>query len=151
MTPFEVCHSVPCLGYTIERGGKKFVFCTDHELRHGGDADDPRRLESEAAEARLIEQAQGADVLYRDAQFLREEYDGRKGIGASNPVSRRDWGHSCIEDVLKMAEACGVKQTYLGHHDPNREWSERTELDRRVQKSSNASVELAIAGTVIDL
>ena len=50
ITAFDVYHSSPCLGYKIEHGGKKFVFCTDHELRHGPDPDDPKQKASEEAE-----------------------------------------------------------------------------------------------------
>jgi hypothetical protein len=96
----------------------------------------------------------GADVLYRDGQYLRSEYDGFSGIGSSNPVERMDWGHSCIEDVQEMALRCLVKKTYIGHHDPNREWSERNWIDEtlaRTCKDREEKIKLACAGTVIDL
>jgi phosphoribosyl 1,2-cyclic phosphodiesterase len=154
ITAFDVYHSSPCLGYKIEHAGKKFVFCTDHELRHGPDPDDPKQKASEEADARLIEHAKDADVLYRDGQYIRSDYDGLSGIGESNPVQRLDWGHSCIEDVQKMALQCGVKHTYIGHHDPNREWSERNWIDEALARSCKEreeKIELARAGTVIDL
>jgi phosphoribosyl 1,2-cyclic phosphodiesterase len=154
ITAFNVYHPAPCLGYKIEHGGKTFVFCTDHELRHGDDADDAKQRTSEAAEERLVVHAMGADVLYRDGQYLRSEYDGLSGIGSSSPVERIDWGHSCIEDVQKMAERCGIKRTYIGHHDPNREWSERNWIDEtlaRTCRDRKEKIELARAGTVIDL
>ena len=44
ITPFEVFHPAPCLAYRIERDGRVLVFCTDHELRHGGDAGDADQL-----------------------------------------------------------------------------------------------------------
>jgi phosphoribosyl 1,2-cyclic phosphodiesterase len=152
--PFEVFHPAPCLAFRIERNGKTFIFCTDHELRHGTDPDHPRQRASEEAEQRLMKYSEGADVLYRDGQFLRSEYDGIKGIGNSAAVSRMDWGHSCIEDVQKMAKLCGVKKTYIGHHDPNRDWSERNWIDealRRDSQSANHHIELACAEDVIDL
>ncbi|HSU66997.1 MAG TPA: MBL fold metallo-hydrolase, partial [Tepidisphaeraceae bacterium] len=41
VTPFEVYHGpTPCLGYKLTRNGASFVYCTDHEQRHG-DASDP--------------------------------------------------------------------------------------------------------------
>jgi phosphoribosyl 1,2-cyclic phosphodiesterase len=152
--PFEVYHPAPCLAYRVEHGGKSFVFCTDHELRHGSDRGDPRQLASEAAEERLRTHAHGADVLYRDGQYLRAEYEGAKGIGASAAVPRLDWGHSCIEDVEAMAVACEIAHTYIGHHDPNRDWSERNWIDEtlaRNNRSRDAQVELAQAETVIAL
>ena len=154
ITPFPVYHSCPCLAYKIEHGGKVFIYCTDHELRHGGDSDDLRQKHSEEAEARLREHSQGADVLYRDAQYFRAEYAGEKGIGTSAAAGRRDWGHSCIEDVLQMSLECGVRHTLLGHHDPNRGWAERNEVDNdlmQISRQREGTVELARADTVIYL
>ena len=152
--PFEVCHPDPCLGYRIEHAGKVFVYCTDHELRRGEDPAHPLQIASLEAEARLQKQAMNADLLYRDGQFLRVEYDGDQGIGSSYGVSRQDWGHSCIEDVIDMAEACNVKRTLIGHHDPNRVWAERNWIDETLARASaqmNRKIEFAQAETIIDL
>ena len=152
--PFEVFHPSPCLAYRFEHGGKVFVFCTDHELRRGPDPNHPLQIASQEAEARLREQAMDADVLYRDGQFQRIEYDGHKGVGAPQGVSRLGWGHSCIEDVIEMAEQCRVKHTYIGHHDPNRDWSERNWIDEILKRKSEQiglKFELARAETIINL
>ena len=153
ITPFEVFHPAPCLGYRIERGGRAIVFCTDHELRHGDD-DHPDQAASLAAEARVQRYAAGADLLYRDGQYLRAEYDGIKGIGASGAISRLGWGHSCLEDIVEMAARCDVKHTLIGHHDPNRDWSERNWLDESLARRAAGSgqrIELARAETVFDV
>ncbi len=150
----EVYHPAPCLAYRIERNGKAFLFCTDHELRHGPDGDDPRQQASLEAEQRVVEFAQGVDLMYRDAQYLRVEYDGQQGIGNSGAVPRLDWGHSCIEDVRDMAEQCGVKHTLIGHHDPNRDWSERNWIDSMLSRGCAGTgrvIELARAETDFDL
>lgn len=154
ITPFSVFHPDPCLAYRIEHKGKVFVFCTDHELRRGDDPDFHLQKESVEAEKRLIEYARDADVLYRDGQFLRSEYDAQKPLGGQNPAPRKDWGHSCIEDVVDMAKAAKVKRTYIGHHDPNRSWRELVELDQQLKvQSAEAGLhfEMAKAETVIDL
>lgn len=154
ITAMKVFHPAPCLAYKVTRGGKTFVFCTDHELRHGPEPDDPRQRESEAREKQVIQHAAKADVLYRDAQYLRSDYDGLSGIGSTGPVRRLDWGHSCLEDVQEMALACGVKRTYIGHHDPNRDWSELNWIDEsliRRYERMDEKISLARAGTVIDL
>lgn len=152
ITPFAVHHPAPCLAYRIENAGRVFVFCTDHELRHGDSQPDDRQ--SREAEDRLIAHATGADLLYRDGQYLRAEYDGMMGIGGSGPVPRVGWGHSCIEDVIDMANACRIRHTLIGHHDPNRDWSERNWLDesmaRRGSQTAHA-IEFARAETVYDL
>ncbi len=154
ITPIKAYHPAPCFAYKIEHGSKKFIYCTDHELRHGDDPDDPKQKESLAAEASIIEHAKDADAMYRDGQYLQSEYDGLSGIGSSTPVPRIDWGHSCIEDVEQMALQCRVKQTFIGHHDPNREWSERSWIDEALARGSRdrrEKIELACAGTIIDL
>ncbi|MCE5244971.1 MAG: MBL fold metallo-hydrolase [Syntrophobacteraceae bacterium] len=154
ITAFEVFHPAPCLAYRIEHGGKTLVFCTDHELRHGDQPDDPRQQASLQAEERLGQKVHGADALYRDGQFFRAEYDGYQGIGLSGGVPRLDWGHSCIEDVVDMAEMCAVKATYIGHHDPNRDWSERNWIDETLKRRSDHTglrFELARAESVITL
>jgi ribonuclease BN (tRNA processing enzyme) len=153
VTPFEVHHPAPCLAYRVERGGRVMVFCTDHELRHG-DEGTAEHLASLDAEARLVRYAAGADLLYRDGQYLRAEYDGLKGIGGSGPVPRLGWGHSCLEDVIEMATSAEIRHTLIGHHDPNRDWSERNWLDESMARRSAGGpsrFELARAEMVIDL
>jgi phosphoribosyl 1,2-cyclic phosphodiesterase len=153
VTPFEVHHPAPCLAYRVERAGRVMVFCTDHELRHGDEASAAHQASLDA-EARLVRQATGADLLYRDGQYLRAEYDGVKGIGGSGPVPRLGWGHSCLEDIIEMATRSGVRHTLVGHHDPNRDWSERNWLDESMARRSAGSgprFELARAEMVIDL
>ena len=153
VTMVPVFHPAPCLAYRLSRGNATFVFCTDHELFHGSSAD-PRFSASRQAEEHLTNLSTNIDLLYRDGQYFRVEYDGQKGIGTGNPVSRVGWGHSCIEDVLAMAERCHIARTLIGHHDPNREWSERNWIDEILQRRSDQTgltFELAQAETTIDL
>lgn len=152
ITAFEVFHPAPCLAYRVEHGGKSFIFCTDHELRRGDKPEDPRQQASLQAEERVKQHAHRADVMYRDGQYFQVEYDGNQGIGSAAGVRRIDWGHSCIEDVVEMAEACEVKSTFIGHHDPNRDWSERNWIDETLKRKSDQSgrrLELAQAETTI--
>ncbi|MFT5571236.1 MAG: hypothetical protein ACI9FR_000144 [Cryomorphaceae bacterium] len=154
ITAFEVFHPDPCLGFKVEHNGKIFIYCSDHELHKGDDDDNPLQVASKQAEQRLIEHSMNAGVLYPDGQFFEVEYHGHQGIGSPVSVSRKDWGHSCIEDVMDMAERCNVKRTYIGHHDPNRIWDERNwiveTLQRRLEQSGQ-HFEMAKAETVIDL
>jgi ribonuclease BN (tRNA processing enzyme) len=151
---FEVCHPAPCLAYRIERGGKSFVFCTDHELRRGVDQYDPRQKKSEQAERQLRDIATEADLLYRDGQFQRREYDGEIGIGRSPAMTRLDWGHSCVEDVIEMADQCDVGHTLVGHHEPNRPWQDYRKIDDQLdqhRQKTGRHIQLARAEMVIDL
>jgi hypothetical protein len=152
---FDVYHGgTRCLAYKVTHGPSSFVFCTDHELRRGNDPTDPREAESHAAEDRITEFCHGVDVAYFDGQYFLEEYLGRKGIGVTPAVSRVDWGHGCIEDVIDRSRRCGVRRTIIGHHDPERSWPERLRVDRWLQSECAGqpyTVELAQAESVIDL
>lgn len=155
VTPFEVYHGITqCLAYKVQHGPSSFVFCTDHELRHGSDPADPRQVRSIAAERRLLEYCQNADVVYFDGQYFLDEYTGQAGIGSGPPVPRMDWGHSCIEDVISRVQTCNIRRAFIGHHDPERLWGERFEVDQqllRICAEKPYQIELAKAGNTIVL
>lgn len=153
ITPFELYHvQTVCLGYVVEHNGRKFVFATDHEVRRGSAGE--RQQRSAAAEARLREHCRNADLAYMDGQYFRDEYDGERGIGSFPPVKRMDWGHSCVEDCIDRASECNVQRTLIGHHDPERSWQERVEMDRHLRElcaGNRNQVRLADGEAVIDL
>jgi phosphoribosyl 1,2-cyclic phosphodiesterase len=161
ITPFEVYHVIPCcLGYKVEHEGKSFVFATDHELRRGagnatgGEANAERQKRSEEAEAMLRTVSQNVDLAYVDGQYFVEEYLGKKGIGSFPAMRRVDWGHSCIEDVIVRAQQCNVKRTLIGHHDPERDWPQREEMDRQLALmclGKPNQIQLADADLVVEL
>lgn len=155
VTPFEVYHgNTECLAYKVRHGDSTFVFCTDHELRHGDDPADTRQIRSRDAERRLIDQCQDVDVAYFDGQYLLAEYLGQKGIGATRGLSRMDWGHSCIEDVVARVEQCRIRRAFVGHHDPERLWGDRVELDRHLHELSRGKpyqIELAKSGDTVEV
>ena len=101
-------HPGGCLGYRIECRGKAIVIATDHEQRSVPDVE-------------LAAFATGADLLYADAQFLAEEYDGRASLMGDDPCSRVGWGHSYVEAVVATAIEARVRRLHLGHHDPRRD------------------------------
>ena len=95
VTPFALHHPQGSTGYRIEAGDAVFVFATDYEHGHS------------EMEARLVEAARGADLLYSDAQYTPDEYALREG-----------WGHTTWEHAARIAETAGVGRLLLGHHDP---------------------------------
>jgi phosphoribosyl 1,2-cyclic phosphodiesterase len=137
--PFDLYHGATrCLAYEVIHLGKKFVLCTDHEFRRA--VANPHHAEvqrkSEEAEAMVRAACADADVAYFDAQYRLAEYLGQTGIGRSGATPRVDWGHGTIEDAIDRARACNIQRTFLGHHDPERPWSERRALDAELAEES---------------
>ena len=158
--PFKSYHgATPCLGYRIEHGGKVFVFSTDHEKLSPGTPGlaglGSGALEkSTRAEQELVELCRGADLAYFDGQYLRAEYLGQQGIGASPAVPRVGWGHGCVEDILDRVGGGEIKHALVGHHDPERSWSSLLEIARKLEEFSNGKpyrVELAQDGQSFEL
>ncbi|PRP92198.1 ribonuclease Z [Enhygromyxa salina] len=96
-----VDHPNGCVAWRVDHDGHAIVYATD--LEHEADAPPPA----------LVELAAGADLLIYDAMYTPEEY-----AGVSGP-SRRGWGHSTFEAGAAVAEAAGVRELCLFHHDPS--------------------------------
>ena len=110
--PFALWHPGGCTGYRIEAETGVALYATDHE--HGFiECDD-----------RLLQHAQGADILIYDAQFTPEEYGSRTG-----------WGHSTWQQGVCLARRASVHKLVLFHHDPART---DMELARMEQAAADA-------------
>lgn len=94
------------LGVRVELDGASAAYLPDHTVCDPSETDP-------AAEALI----RGVDVLLHDGQFLRRE----AGLA-------RAYGHSTIEDVLLLADRCGVGRLVLTHHAPQRTDDELDEL-----------------------
>lgn len=88
-------HPNGACGYRIEYGGRSVALITDTEHR-------PRMRDPQ-----VLELAAGADVMIYDATYTDAEYEQRKG-----------WGHSTWQECCRVAEAAGVGQAVLFHHEP---------------------------------
>jgi ribonuclease BN (tRNA processing enzyme) len=104
------------VGYRLEEDGKTFVFLTDNELTYHH----PIGLPYES----YVEFARGADVMFHDAEYSREEYKETKG-----------WGHSAYEDTLRLALDAGVKTLGLFHHNQDRSDKEVDAIERICRKT----------------
>jgi phosphoribosyl 1,2-cyclic phosphodiesterase len=89
-------HPQGCLGFRMETAAGTLVYATDNE---------PGNTVYDRAVRKL---ADGADLLIYDAQYLPEEYAGKK----------RGWGHSHWREAVNVAQESGVKELVLFHHDP---------------------------------
>ena len=98
-------HPGQCLGYRIEYRGKSICYITDNELYLESDEE---HYDSFYVK-RLIKFIEGTDALITDTTYTDNEYlNGKVG-----------WGHSCISQVVDLADRAKVKTLYLFHHDPD--------------------------------
>lgn len=104
-------HPGGVLGWRIEHGGRSVVYATDTEHYS---VPDPH----------LVALARGADLLIYDAMYTEAEYAGRIG------PSKVGWGHSTWEAGVAVADAAGVGQLVLFHHDPGRDDEQVAALER---------------------
>jgi phosphoribosyl 1,2-cyclic phosphodiesterase len=123
-------HPGGCLGFRFECQGRSFVFCTDHEHKQ---VPDPQ----------VAEFARGADLLYLDAQYLAEEYEGHQGVMGEKPLSRRGWGHSTVEASVATAVAAGAHQLHLGHREPKRDDEDLARVESYAQAYMAAALRRA--------
>ncbi|PKN52627.1 MAG: MBL fold metallo-hydrolase [Deltaproteobacteria bacterium HGW-Deltaproteobacteria-13] len=101
ITPVALSHPNQGTGYKFEEDGKCFVFLTDNELGY--------KHEGGLALKEYIKFADGADLLFHDAEYKEEEYKKTRG-----------WGHSSYKDALHLALNAGVKKIGLFHHNQER-------------------------------
>ena len=97
--------------YCVEKEGKKVVYATDTEGYVGADT-------------KLINFAEGADLLIHDAQYTMEEYTrGCQGFGHSTP-----------EMAAEVARRAKVGKLILFHHDPGHNDAKIEEIERKARK-----------------
>jgi phosphoribosyl 1,2-cyclic phosphodiesterase len=122
-----VDHPNGCVAWRIEHEGAAVVYATD--LEHEIDAPPPG----------LVELAAGADLLIYDAMYTPEEF-----------ASRRGWGHSTFEAGAAVAEAAGVANLCLFHHDPSHDDGFMDALGARARRRFRAT-SVAAEGMVLEV
>ena len=96
-------HPGCCLGYRLEYKQKSFCYITDNELHL---ENSPKYNRSKVNH--LIDFIRGTNVLVIDTTYLDQEYSKKAG-----------WGHSCVSQVVDIADKANVKLLCLYHHDPD--------------------------------
>ncbi len=119
--------------YRIDYRGRSLVYATDTEGYVGGD----RKLAAFAC---------GADLLIHDAQYNEEHYRGQ----IAGLPSTQGYGHSTPQMACQLANAAGVRELALFHHDPN--YADETVAGLEVRaRSVFPNVCAAYEGLVISL
>ena len=116
ITAFELPHPGGCWGYRISAEGKSLFYAPDQEISPG---------EHDDIFAALVKHIQGVNLLIADGQYTRAEYPQRVG-----------WGHSPVEETLRLAQTAGVGRLAVTHHDPMRDDSGLSELERVMRKAA---------------
>ena len=96
ITTHPVPHPGGCFSYRFQFPSSSVVYATDSELdiNHCDD---------------FISFAKDCDFLIHDAHFFEEDH-----------LSKKNWGHSFIKDVLTLGHLAKVDTLCLFHHNPNR-------------------------------
>lgn len=109
-------HPGGATAYRIDFAGRSFGYFTDHE--EPGDGPDPA----------LVALARGLDLLVLDASYTPDEIGGRRG-----------WGHSTWAQAVALADAAGVKQLALFHHDPSHDDAAMAKIEADARKARSAT------------
>jgi CheY-like chemotaxis protein len=121
-------HPAMTVGYRVEADGVAMAYLVDHEpfsdeLWRAGET--PGRIESilHEGDRRHAKFMAGADLVIHDAQYTPEEYP-----------SKKTWGHSPYDYVVRIAAAAGVRRLALTHHDPNHDDDFVAEIERKARE-----------------
>jgi len=107
-------HPGYCLGYRLEYKGKSICYVTDNELYP-----ETNQFHNGIFKNKLLNFVNATDVLITDCTYTDEEYE-----------NKMSWGHSSVNQVVKLADRAGVRAVYLFHHDPDQSDSE---IDRKLE------------------
>ncbi len=121
-----VQHPGSTLAYRIEEDGHAFAFIPDNELG----------LSPESG----LELAQGADLLFHDAQYTTEEYASRVG-----------WGHTSLDRLPAFLSAAAPKRAVMFHHDPGHSDAMLDEMHWTAEHLCGRELELAAEGSTYDV
>lgn len=127
-------HQGICHGFRLDTSAGSICYIPDHET--GG----ANAAQGSAAVAQLIHDA---DLVILDSQYTAEEYRGREG-----------WGHSSLEDAIRLARDARAKRLHLFHHDPSHDddfLDQMLQKARRIAMGSGMRVESAREGEQVTL
>jgi len=126
----ELNHPDRVFGFRMEEGKSVFTYASDVE-------------NNVSNREKLLEFARNSDVLVYDCQYTFMEYDpryhGKEGEG------KKDWGHSIIQEGVRIAAEAGVKTMVSFHHNPessDRKIDDILKFARRFKKEYGKELEI---------
>ncbi|MCL2016182.1 MAG: MBL fold metallo-hydrolase [Defluviitaleaceae bacterium] len=114
--PFEAPHPNKTTSFYITDGSIRIVYLLDSEIS----------LLDENKYTKLVAFCRNADLVIFDAAYSPEDYLSRKG-----------WGHSTIEDGIKLAQLSGCKRLMFDHFSFDYNDSQIEMLDKIAQSKGD--------------
>lgn len=132
-------HPLPTLAFRLDLAGKSIVYATDHEPLKVPEMKAGEVLGFDVIDEKIVQLAQGADILIHDAQYSNEELCCKVG-----------WGHNTAEIAVDTAVLAKVKTLVLYHHDPAHSDEAVEELllkaHRRATELGQSNLKIVAAG-----
>jgi ribonuclease BN (tRNA processing enzyme) len=125
-------------GYRIDdEGGASVAYLTDNELS--------QRAGAATSIDALARFADGVEVLIHDAQYLSSDMPEKHG-----------WGHSVVDEVLRLGALAKPRTLVLFHHDPDRSDAQLDAIGARArtwlaEHAPGTQLIVAQEGAVLDL
>ncbi|MDB6028097.1 MAG: hypothetical protein JWM68_4320 [Verrucomicrobiales bacterium] len=136
-------HPGICAGYRLNTSSGAVCYLPDIELyqpqrqTNATSASDTGVEFASEQDLKLIDFIRDAEILIIDSQYDAQEYKTHVG-----------WGHSCVEDSVKLAIKANVKRMFLFHHDPghnDEQISRLVALARSVAARFNSTLSIEAA------
>ncbi len=113
----QLNHPGGAQGFRIDDDeGGSLVYLTDNELGATGAA-------SKVTIEELARFSEGVGLMIHDSQYVRADMPDKLG-----------WGHSIVDDVLRLGVLAEPRTLALYHHDPNRTDQELDDIGARSKK-----------------
>lgn len=120
----SIPHIGRTLGFRFEADGASVVYISDHQAP----------LDRTTVDDRVLELCDDADLLIHDAQYTDQEF-----------TNLPHWGHSTPSYAVRVANAAGVKQLHLFHHDPAHT---DEDLDGMFEQAQRQGLEVGLSDVV---
>ncbi|HLO80014.1 MAG TPA: MBL fold metallo-hydrolase [Chitinophagaceae bacterium] len=130
-----VIHPGPTVGYRIKENNAVLAYVPDHEPALG-----PAGILTEKKWISGFDIITEADLLLHDGQYTVQEYKSRMG-----------WGHSSMEDTIKLATLASVKNLLLFHHDPSHNDARLHELYAELRNTKERLLPFDLAREGMDI
>jgi phosphoribosyl 1,2-cyclic phosphodiesterase len=107
-------HPGGCAGFRIDATGGSVAYLPDHE--------------PSASDRKLMEFAQGVDLLILDTQYTESEFAAHRG-----------WGHGCLANSVQFAIGAGARELAFFHHDPSHDDDQIDQMIERGRELAGAT------------